>query len=69
VLAATPDRLLLRWLTSGVGRESGGAFEWAFLRLFLFGRDGHVARYEIFDTEREVEALARFEALGAVRTP
>ncbi len=63
VLALTHDALLLRWLVSGVGRESGGAVEWAFLRLFVFGADGRVARYELFDAGRKAEALARFEAL------
>jgi class 3 adenylate cyclase len=71
VLALTHDALLLQWLASGVGRESGGAFEWAFLRLFIFDPDGRVARYELFDADREGEALARFEQLvgGAVATP
>ncbi|HVN84362.1 MAG TPA: nuclear transport factor 2 family protein [Candidatus Binatia bacterium] len=71
VLALTHDALLLRWLASGVGRESGGAFEWAFLRLFIFDPDGRVARYELFDAEREGEAVARFEKLAraAAATP
>ncbi|MCU0670969.1 MAG: nuclear transport factor 2 family protein, partial [Myxococcota bacterium] len=68
VLALTHDALLLRWLVSGVGRESGGAFEWAFLRLFVFDADGRVARYELFDADREGEALARFDALAG-RSP
>ena len=63
VLALTHDALLLRWLASGVGRESGGRFEWGFLRLFLFDADGRVARYELFEDDREAEAIARFEAL------
>jgi len=69
VLALTHDALLLRWLASGVGRESGGAFEWAFLRLFLFDPNGRVARYELFDADREAEALARFEELVAAVEP
>ena len=70
VLALTHDALLLRWLASGVGRESGGAFEWAFLRLFIFDPDGRVARYELFGADREAEALARFEELaGGERQP
>ncbi|HVN86363.1 MAG TPA: adenylate/guanylate cyclase domain-containing protein, partial [Candidatus Binatia bacterium] len=63
VLALTHDALLLRWLSSGVGRESGGAFEWAFLRLFIFDPDGRVARYELFDADCEAEALARFDEI------
>ena len=69
VLALTHDALLLRWLASGVGRESGGAFEWAFLRLFIFDPDGRVARYELFGADREAEALARFEELVAGAEP
>ena len=69
VLALTPDGLLLRWLVTGVGREGGGAFEWAFLRLFVFDRDGRVARYELFEDDREAEALARFDALVGGHTP
>lgn len=65
VLALTDAALLLRWLSSGVGRESGGAFEWAFLRLFVFDAEGRVSRYELFDVDREAEARARFEALAA----
>ncbi len=68
VLALNHDALLLRWLASGVGRESGGAFEWAFLRLFVFDADGRVARYELFDDEREAEALARFDELAGGNT-
>jgi len=64
VLALTYDALLLRWRASGVGRESGGAFEWAFLRLLVFDADGRVARYELFDDDREAEALARFAELS-----
>jgi hypothetical protein len=71
VLALTNDALLMRWLTSGVDAESGGELEWAFLRLFVFDDDGQVARYELFDDEREAEALARFEKLvgSQTRTP
>ncbi|MBI3781909.1 MAG: nuclear transport factor 2 family protein [Deltaproteobacteria bacterium] len=69
VLALTHDALLLRWLASGVGRESGGAFEWAFLRLFIFDPDGRVARYELFDADREAEALARFDELTSAQAP
>jgi len=52
-------------LVTGVGRESGGAFEWRFLRLFVFDPGGRVARYELFEDDREVDALARFDALVA----
>jgi len=65
VLALTHDALLLRWRATGLGRESGGALEWAFLRLFTFDHDGRVARYELFDADREAEALARFAEIAS----
>jgi ketosteroid isomerase-like protein/tetratricopeptide (TPR) repeat protein len=70
-LALSESGLLVRWRTSGLGRESGGEFEWVFLRLFGFDSDGRIAHYELFDDDREAEALARFERLtaGASRTP
>jgi class 3 adenylate cyclase len=69
VLALSHEALLLRWQASGVGLESGGAFEWAFLRLFVFDTGGRVARYEVFEPDREAEALARFDALVAAEAP
>jgi class 3 adenylate cyclase/ketosteroid isomerase-like protein len=63
VIAATPDGVLARWTSSGRERDGGGRFEWPFLRLCVFGADGLLARYEIFDPEREADALARFDAL------
>src|SRR5262249_38419029 len=63
ILALRPDALLLRWTTSGIQRSSGGAFERPHLLLSIFGPDGLVARFEQFDVDREVEALARFDEL------
>ncbi|HEX5065527.1 MAG TPA: hypothetical protein VFY49_05395, partial [Myxococcota bacterium] len=63
VLEATPDGVLIRWTSGGRDRDGGGAFEWQFLRLCEFGADGLLARYAIFDPEREADARARFEAL------
>jgi hypothetical protein len=34
------------------------------LTLWAFGADGHVTRVEVFDADREAEALARFDELG-----
>jgi class 3 adenylate cyclase len=65
VLALNDRALLLRWRNSGIVRDGGGAFEWPFLRLLLFGADGPVVRYELFDVEEEAAALARFDALTA----
>src|SRR5262249_43263119 len=67
VLALRPDRSLLRCTNSGTERVGGGAYERHFLILWEFGADGLVTRYELFDSDREEEALARFEGLTAGR--
>jgi ketosteroid isomerase-like protein len=70
ILAAEPHALLTRWTTAGRAREGGGAFEWAFLLLGLFGADGRTVRIEVFDGDRDEEAIARFEELaGGVPPP
>jgi ketosteroid isomerase-like protein len=65
VLALRSDALLVRRTTSGTLRVSGGAFERNLLMLWVFGADGLLTRWEQFDTEREAEALARFDELAA----
>src|SRR5262249_60003994 len=64
-----PDALLVREI--GIGRAStgGGVFERSFLFLQLFGTDGRLTRLELFDPDREAEALARFDELTAVAAP
>src|SRR5262249_39276781 len=62
-----PDRSLLRLTNSGTERVGGGAYERHFLILWDFGADGIVTRYELFDSDREEEALARFDELSAER--
>src|SRR5262249_41755968 len=52
ILALRPDAFLVRWTTSGRDRLSGGAFEWQFLRLCVFGADGLLIRAEQFDLDR-----------------
>jgi len=63
VVCLEPGAMLLRWTVSGIDRRSGGAFESAFLLLWVFGPEGLIIHDETFDAAREVEALARFEAL------
>ena len=63
VVAAQPDALLVRWTTSGKERIGGGPFEWRHFRLFLFDSDGLVRRVEVFDVDRHIAALARYDAL------
>src|SRR5439155_23759384 len=65
ILALRPDRFLLRWTNSGTQRVGGGAYERQFLLLWIFGADGLVTRYELFDSDRDAEALARFDELTA----
>ncbi len=63
VLALSSDALLRRSTNSGIVRASGGAFERSVLMLSAYGPDGRVTRTELFDADREAEALARFDAL------
>ena len=65
VLALRPDALLARWTNLGTARSGGGAFERQFLVLFVFGSDGLVTRNELFDSDHDDEALARFDELTA----
>ena len=68
VLALSPDALVLRWTTFGTERTGGGAFERVMLNLWVFGAEGLVVRNELFDVDREAEALARLDELGAEPT-
>jgi class 3 adenylate cyclase len=69
VLGLRPDALLLRLTTSGTDRASGGAFEREFISMLGFEADGLLARLEHFDTDRETDALARFDARVAEPAP
>jgi len=65
VLGLQADALLVRRTNSGTDRAGGGAYERVFLVLFVFGTDGLLTRIEYFDTDREDQALARFDELTA----
>src|SRR5438094_2864931 len=65
ILALRSDALLERGTHSGTDRASGGSSERHLCHLCVFGADGLIARLEQFDTEREAEALARFDELTA----
>jgi class 3 adenylate cyclase/tetratricopeptide (TPR) repeat protein len=70
ILALRPDMLLVRHTALGIDRSSGGSYEHSFIRLCVFNRNGLVSRYELFDADRDAEALARFDVLtGAHPTP
>src|SRR5205823_12885121 len=68
VLALQPDALLVRRTHFGTARAGGGAYERLFLLLHVFGADGLVTRLEFFDSDREDEALARFDELTVAPT-
>jgi class 3 adenylate cyclase/tetratricopeptide (TPR) repeat protein len=69
VVAASPDALLLRWIASGTDRASGGRFEWSFLRLLVFGADGLLSAYGIYDSDHEDEALRDLETHSVASPP
>jgi ketosteroid isomerase-like protein len=63
VLALQSGALLTRITFSGTDRASGGAFERQLIQLLVFGSDGLLTRLEQFDSDRDAEALARFDEL------
>src|SRR5262249_5181984 len=65
IVGLGPDVLLTRRTHSGTDRASGGRYERVFIWLRAFGTDGLITRIEFFDSDREDEALARFDALTA----
>ena len=67
VLALEPDAFLVRRTWFGIERVSGAAYENLTLQLFTFRADG-LTRAEVFDAEREAEALARFDELTNAAT-
>ncbi len=68
LLDARQGALLVRCTNTGTDRSSGGVYERVHLLLFLFGADGRITRIEQLDSEREAEALARFDELTAAAT-
>src|SRR5262249_54349890 len=67
ILGLQPDALLVRRTHSGTVRASGGAYEQLYCWLVVFGTDGLLTRAELFDADREAEALARFDELAGER--
>src|SRR5262249_4115029 len=63
ILGQRPDAILARWTHLGTDHASGGAYERPYLALQIFGVDGLVTRWELFDADRDAEALARFDEL------
>jgi hypothetical protein len=71
VLDLRADALLVRATWAATDRAGGGRVEWSCLTLWTFGSDGLNARAEMFDENRDAEALARFDELtaGSTATP
>ena len=65
VLCLEPDAFLVGRIHRGTDRASGGAYERQFLMVLAFGSDGLMTCIEWFDSDRDAEALARFDALTA----
>jgi hypothetical protein len=65
ILALRADALLCRWTHLGTDRASGGSYERPYIALWTLGGDGLVSHWEIFDPDRDAEALARFDTLTA----
>src|SRR5206468_9206315 len=65
ILDLRSNALLIRQTNVGTARTGGGVFERPFLFLRVFGADGLLTRLEMFDVDRENEALARFDELTA----
>jgi hypothetical protein len=64
ILCLRPDALLVRWMSFGKDRATGGDFERPFLFLWVFGSDGLLGRIEAFEVDDEDAALAHFDALA-----
>ncbi|HJQ82991.1 MAG TPA: nuclear transport factor 2 family protein [Candidatus Binatia bacterium] len=69
VLDLRSDGFLVRVTNFGTDRTTGGSYERLFLQLWVFGSDGLVRRIEIFDPERDDDALARFDELTTATPP
>ncbi|MFI5053853.1 MAG: hypothetical protein ACHQDE_05780, partial [Acidimicrobiia bacterium] len=63
ILALRPDAFLVHRSTFGTLRAGGGPFGRDHLGLWVFGVDGLVTRWEMFDIGHDAEALARFDEL------
>src|SRR5262249_19102454 len=69
VLDLRSDAFFLGRPHVGTDRASGGTYERPYLWVAVFGTDGLVTRSEIFDADRDADALARFDELAAEPPP
>src|SRR5262249_7672372 len=65
ILAVGPNAIPSQQATLGTIRASGGAYENPSLALYVFRADGLLSRWEAFDVDDHVNALARFDELTA----
>jgi tetratricopeptide (TPR) repeat protein len=65
ILAADESTLVVRREGNGTLRQGGGTFVQSMILLRAFGADGRITHIELFDTDREVDALARRAELVA----
>ncbi len=63
IFVLAPGALVTRRCFFGINRATGGPFENVVIGLDIFGADGLRTRCELFESDREAEALARFDAL------
>jgi class 3 adenylate cyclase len=69
ILALGPTAIAVRNTWRGVLRAGGGVFENVVICVIGYDADGLVERMDIFDSDREAEALARFDELAAAVAP
>jgi ketosteroid isomerase-like protein len=67
VLRVESSALLLGMTAEGTAYPGTSDDDRRLLALALFGRDGLIIRFEVFDTERQVKAMGRFDALTSSR--
>ncbi|MBI1817964.1 MAG: DUF4440 domain-containing protein [Deltaproteobacteria bacterium] len=63
VLSLHSGALLGRVTFLGTDRDGGGTFERRMLQIVVYGTDGLMTRWEMFDADRDAEALARFDEI------
>jgi hypothetical protein len=68
LLALNIDGLLTRETGIGTSQAGGGSYEVPYMVLRTFDADGRVTRIEMFDTEDDAKALARFDELTETKT-
>src|SRR5262249_9070840 len=63
VLSLRSNGFLVHFVQRGTARDGGGAFETIFLLSWIFGPDGLATHQELFPSDGEKEAIARFDEL------